>query len=148
MKQVFDDSIVLAKGLKSSTQPEMWYADGWPPKNQFIAVARGVREEVYTDFYRRFCWRIAFEQLVMSFHVTSNDADAQHRAIQEPVLLASGADDNYNWANIYERTRDLANRLEERAVTGGAYLLAATGHSIHDERPKFFAAKLLEFLES
>jgi pimeloyl-ACP methyl ester carboxylesterase len=127
------------------TQPEMWYRDGWPCRSFHIHRALRDRLEIYDPLYRRWHWRVAYEQLVFS-HINTVDGVAPWQRIAGPLLLLAGAKDNFTWTHIYSRTQDLGRRLAARNVPGHCLLLSDTGHSIHDERPRFLAHSLDRFI--
>lgn len=132
--------------LTGRTQPDMWYRDGFLCRARHINRVLWDRRELYGAEYRRWHWRLAYEQLLFS-HVTPIEGVAPWERIRGPVLLLAGARDNFRWTHIYERTRDLAWRLATRGVHGACLLLRNTGHSIHDERPRLLAGAIDRFIE-
>ena len=121
-------------------QPEYWYRDdGWEPcKSLHIKSARADRQEVYNDTFRRWHWRVAMDQLYFS-HRTQR----RSRAILSRTLLVAGAGDNYEWSNIHDATRELG--VEMLNAPGRLMSVDRTGHSIHVERPEFFAKEIAAF---
>jgi pimeloyl-ACP methyl ester carboxylesterase len=67
-----------------------------------------------------------------------------YRSIAGPLMLLSGKADDYSYANIYPRTREIA--LDLPRVPGRALLLRDTGHSIHNERPGLLATQIIDFV--
>lgn len=141
-KEVFATPICLTR----RTQPEMWYRDSLACRPRHIQRALFDRREVYDSLYRRWHWRVVYEQLVFS-HVQPANGVAPWERIRGPLLLLAGSHDNFMWSHIYERTRDLALRLGSIGVRGACLLLGDTGHSIHDERPAFLADALDTFID-
>ncbi|MCZ7678789.1 MAG: hypothetical protein M5U28_08470 [Sandaracinaceae bacterium] len=143
---------VLPGGLRDADLPDGAHAAGHVVPDGFLCRARHInrvlwdRRELYGAEYRRWHWRLAYEQLLFS-HVTPIDGVAPWQRIRGPVLLLAGARDNFRWTHIYERTRDLAWRLATRGVHGACLLLRNTGHSIHDERPRLLAGAIDRFIE-
>ncbi len=119
-----------------SAQAPRWYRDGWPCKNSYILGAVRDRQEIYSPTFRQWHWRIAHEQLIFSHQ----DAPG---ALATPTLLLAGADDNAFPEHLYDNTRRLADRMT--ATRGDTLFLATTGHSIHNERPRLLANKVLDF---
>jgi pimeloyl-ACP methyl ester carboxylesterase len=59
-------------------------------------------------------------------------------------LLIGSAGDNFRGSNIFDATRKLADLM---ATTPGTSLfLRSTGHSVHLERPRFLAKRIVDFL--
>ena len=61
------------------------------------------------------------------------------------TLLAAGAYDNYIGTRIYSNTISLSEKM---TVPGRRLLMNTTGHSIHFERPHYFANEIVKFLNS
>lgn len=141
-KEVFATPICLTR----RTQPEMWYRDSLACRPRHINQVLADRREIYGAHYRRWHWRLAYEQLVFS-HVAVTNGSPPWPRIRGPLLLVAGANDNFMWTHIYERTRDLARRLGTNGVSGVCLLVKDTGHSIHDERPAFLAEALDAFID-
>jgi pimeloyl-ACP methyl ester carboxylesterase len=134
-------------------QPPMWYGDSWPCKLPAIQLSKYDRFEYYTPEYRRFTVRLNFEMAVYSFQ----DGDlffspgnihpkgpARFLSVNSRLLLASGQEDNYKNVQIFKNTQDVAKHMSN--TTGTTLFLARTGHSIYEERPAFFAERIVEFL--
>lgn len=135
--RVFDDHIDV---IKLYAQPTYWYRDGWEPcKACHIAGARASRREIYNRFFRRWHWRVALEQLLLS-HRYQN----RYKNINSRMLLIAGEADDYAWSHIYDSTKDLA--VMAINTPGNRLLLKNTGHSIHNERPRYLAQAIYDFL--
>jgi len=61
------------------------------------------------------------------------------------LLLAAGTHDDSVPDKLYSNTRELAALM--RNATGTTLWLENTGHSIHAERPDFFAQRIIDFLQ-
>jgi pimeloyl-ACP methyl ester carboxylesterase len=131
------------------TQPSMWYRGDWEPcKQNHIDSARIGRQELYCQNFRQWHWRLSAEQLIYS-HVDRVDhldstTPQRYRLNTVRQLLASGDGDNYKWANIFSATRKLTRWMV--STPGIGLLMKDTGHSIHVERPVFFANAIVKFL--
>jgi pimeloyl-ACP methyl ester carboxylesterase len=121
-------------------QGEYWYRDGWEPcKSLHITGAIADRQEIYNESFRRWHWRVAMEQLWFSH----NEPAFRRHNILGRTLLSAGEKDNYNWSHIHNATQTLAIRLLN--APGKFYSIEDTGHSIHVERPEFFAREMALF---
>ena len=131
-------------------QPEQWYRDNWQPCKQLhIEGSILERQEIYHPFFRQMHWRIALEQLRFSHNLTSADGRTPLYLLNKArTLLLTGSADNYDFTNIFDATRLLASRMGEFPAgrPGRCLLLRDTGHSIHNERPKFLAREIVQFL--
>jgi pimeloyl-ACP methyl ester carboxylesterase len=157
--EVFDGAIYDSAGKEKKfdelianaltpVQPKMWYRDDWKPcKDDYIFAARTDRFEIYHQYFRRWHWRVAGEQLIYSHvaHVKYEDSHSPYRyeLNRARQLLAAGEKDNYNWANIYNATRELAEKMVK--TPGRSLFLLDTGHSIHAERPRYLADQIASF---
>jgi len=133
-------------------QPDMWYRKDWECKALHIKESRVARQEIYNAYFRQWHWRVAGEQLIYS-HVDRVDHENEHSPFHNPFryelnkvsqLLVAGEQDNYMGANIYDATQQLAKRMVH--TPGRSLFLRDTGHSIHAERPRFFAGEIVNFL--
>lgn len=121
-------------------QGEYWYRDGWEPcKTKHITGAIADRQEIYHEAFRRWHWRVAMEQLWFSH----SKPESNRHDILGRTLLSAGTEDNYNWTHIHDATHGLAIRLLN--APGQFYSIENTGHSIHVERPEFFAREMALF---
>ena len=102
--------------------------------------------ETYSSARRRMHWRVAFEQLIFSHQ--DQIAVSRGRACYElsavPLLLIAGANDNTDRWEIYNSVRGFAPRM--RTNPGRVLFVQNTGHSIHDERPRWLARRIQQFL--
>ncbi len=162
-KEVFDGEIYDAQGkrhefqeavssiLMGATQPQMWYRDNWGNgtcKALHIRQCRASRHEIYNEGFRRWHWRVAGEQLIFS-HLDrvehgNGRTPLRYELNHARQLLAAGERDNYRFSNIYDATRQLAHLMKN--TPGRSLFLRETGHSIHVERPRFFAGEIVKFL--
>ena len=129
-------------------QPEYWYGQSFALRRDYIAYSRDAREEVYNPVYRLWHWRLACEQLIYS-HVENEvfgDSSTPLRYTLNTVrtLLASGEEDDRAWVRIYNGTAKLGEAMT--GTPGRLLLLRKTGHSIHTERPQYFASQIATFL--
>ena len=131
-------------------QPEYWYRKNWELKDFHVEMSRVARREIYNGNYRRWHWRVAGEQLLFSHfdRVTHDDDTTPPRYDLNTVrtLLAAGEGDNYFGTRIYDNTAKLAGLMVN--AEGRLLLVANTGHSIHVERPRFFAREIVNFLNT
>jgi pimeloyl-ACP methyl ester carboxylesterase len=133
------------------TQPELWYRSGWEPcKTLHIKGSRIARREIYNANFRQWHWRVAGEQLVYSHvdRVDHSDSNTPFRYTLNTVnqLLVASENDNFAGSNIFDATRTLASLMVN--TPGRSLLLRNTGHSVHFERPAFFAKQIVGFLPS
>ena len=137
-------------GATIRPQPEYWYRGGYVPAGLLVALSRLARHEVYGRFFREWHWRVALEQLIYSHdeNVVYGDGSTPVRATLNTVrtLLAAGADDDALHVNIYGGTRAVARRMTR--ARGRLLLVRDCGHSIHFERPQWFAAEIMRFLSA
>ena len=121
-----------------NTQPDQWYRDSWPCKPLYIGGARSDRHETYTAAYRRWHWRISFEELIWDWE------DSRVQDFKVRLLLGAGSYDDTFPADIYSNTVTVANQLT--GTNADSFFLLNTGHSIHAERPIALARKTSSFL--
>ena len=136
-------------GFARTKQPEFWYSKNWVPCKQLhIEAARIARRETYCSNFRQWHWRLGGEQLIYS-HVDQEDhtdKNSPQRYEKNTVrqLLIAGADDNFQGSRIFRQTQTLSDDMVN--TPGESLFLLNTGHSIHVERPKFLAGKIVNFL--
>ncbi|MGH7815731.1 MAG: alpha/beta fold hydrolase [Candidatus Binataceae bacterium] len=133
-------------------QPDMWYRDGWEPcKKAFVEQTRFDRYEYYTPQYRQWINRLNFELAIYTFQ--EGDVYAPNNALGKPrylsmtsrLLLAAGdRDEDWPLYTVFSSTREVAAKMAN--TPGATLLIKDTGHSIHDERPIFFADRIVSFL--
>ncbi|MEX2964401.1 alpha/beta fold hydrolase [Microbulbifer sp. TYP-18] len=104
--------------------------------------------ETYNSRRRRMHWRIAYEQLLFSHQdeVAASRGLPCYQASDIPTLLIAGAEDvvDEHRFNIFGGVQYLAPRMENNP--GYAILVDETGHSIHAERPRWLAQRILSFI--
>ena len=160
---------MLSKVANLPSNPTMWFRDDWPNRDgtntckaSEIAQSRFDRYEVYSSSLRRWTTAIDTEQAMYSFQ----DEDApgygpRYQSISSRLLLVAGQKDCYrngctgssdarsallaDTLDIYGYTHDVANQM--RGAPGRTLFINNTGHSIHDERPQFFAGEIVSFLK-
>lgn len=137
--QVFDENHNIIGFKVSYPQGEYWYRNDWPCKPASISAARADRKEMYNRFFRRWHWRVAFEQLLFSHRAFGRSELPRAR-----MLLLAGDQDDHLGAHIYDATKDLSVTMI--TTPGARRLMKNTGHSIHNERPAWLARQIAEFL--
>jgi pimeloyl-ACP methyl ester carboxylesterase len=125
-------------------QPSQWYRQDWPCFANAIQSSRLQRQETYNRNFRLWHWRLGTEQLIYSQQQPPDKSYPRYLDNRVRMLLATGSKDNFNFTNIYDSTRQTAHRMVN--TPGRAILVQDTGHSIHSERPNFFAGRIVEFL--
>lgn len=133
-KNVFDDSN-LCGFIKP--QPEYWYRDSWKCKDSYIQTARLERQEIYHEQFRRWHWRVAYEQLLFSHRTNDRINNLTGR-----TLLVSGERDI--GAGLYANAVIFAHILIN--TPGSSRFLLETGHSIHNERPALLSSMIQQFV--
>ena len=127
-------------------QPQYWYRGDWAPRAVHIDQSWLGRIDIYDSNYRRWHWRVAGEQLVYSHQDNEvfRDGTTPIRYTQNTVrtLLVTGTEDNYIGTHIYDNTVAIGRAM----TTPGHLLRVPAGHSIHFERPGFFARAIVDFL--
>jgi pimeloyl-ACP methyl ester carboxylesterase len=136
---LFDRPILGALG--GPPQASMWYREGWRLKDAFLAAARRKRQEIYNVDYRRWTYRLSYDQL--QFSHKDRDLGVPYTRVRVPTMLAAGDDDNYGFAHIRDRTVEASERM---TAPGPTYVVMRTGHSIHNERPRWLAGAIDSFL--
>jgi pimeloyl-ACP methyl ester carboxylesterase len=129
-------------------QSAYWYRKGFPGTDTLIAMSRAARREIYNAHFRQWHWRVACEQLIYSHaeNEVYGDGSTPVRYTQNRLrmLLAAGQVDNYTYTGIYNNTRTIGRAMTK--TPGRLLLVDDTGHSIHIERPQFFAGEIVKFL--
>ncbi|RLB54263.1 MAG: hypothetical protein DRJ42_09720 [Deltaproteobacteria bacterium] len=108
-----------------------------------IAVSQDDRRELYGRDFRRFHWRAAAEQLRFSHF--ENDV---YQSIDVPALLMAGAEDNFLMSEQRAMIVHLAELMKAAGMPGWCRIPTRTGHSIHNERPRWLAGTLDAFIEA
>ncbi len=111
----------------------------------YIDGSRRARREIYHQFFRKWHWRLGLEMLLYSFlDPDFGQVYPRYSSMTANVLLGAGADDDYNFTNIFTQTRVIAGLMKN--ANGNTLFLLDTGHSIHNERPNELASAILGFL--
>jgi pimeloyl-ACP methyl ester carboxylesterase len=118
---------------------EYWSRRDWPRKPERIAGARADRRETYNRWFRRWHWRVGYEQLLYSHSVPG-----RWEKIRARTLLVAGGQDDHPWTHVYDATRDLGVLL--LTTPGRRLLVEQTGHALHAERPQWLAAAIRDFV--
>jgi hypothetical protein len=127
------------------SQPETWTSTQYPCRDAAIAGARLDRQETYDALFLSWRWRLASEQLLYSHHTTDPLTNLPRFMTNDKrMLLACGHHDNVPYNDICEATRKTARDLT--LTPGKAEFLLDTGHSLDNERPRFWALQVNEFL--
>lgn len=127
-------------------QSSQWFRSDWGICKD-LAVEGGKRfvAEVYNEKFRRWHWRVAFDQLGFSHQdQVSNGGSRSVDLMRKPLLLAAGAEDNHVGTRIYDCSKLLAGWLTTNP--GKAIFVQGTGHSIHSERPVWLSNEIVTFL--
>ncbi len=137
---------VFKGGDIEPAQAPYWYRDDWKPCKQFhIDMAHFDRQEIYNGSFRRWHWRVAYEQLIFShLDPATIGGSPRYASIRSTMLLAAGELDNNPLLGLYVPTQDLARLMVN--TPGHTLFLLDTGHSIHNERPLVLARAILDFL--
>ncbi len=129
-------------------QPNYWYGKSFSDAPAHITRSRWSRREIYNPSYRLWHWRVACEQLIYSHaeNVVYGDSSTPIRYTLNTIrtLLATGAEDNASFVRIYSATEKVGTAMT--GTPGRLLLVNNTGHSIHVERPLFFATQIAAFL--
>jgi pimeloyl-ACP methyl ester carboxylesterase len=135
-------------------QPEMWYGTSFTCKQQHILRSRMDHMEQYTPQNRQWTTRLNYEMTQFTFHegdvykstgpTDKQEGPARLLTMTSKLLLAAGMEDDYNQVRNFSETMGVAPHMTN--TPGTTLFIMATGHSIHDERPKFFATKIVDFI--
>jgi pimeloyl-ACP methyl ester carboxylesterase len=132
-------------------QPQLWYRDDWSCKPSYIEHSKFDRYEYYTPEFRRWTYRLNYEMTIYSFQegdlYAPNKAEGppRYQTVNARMLLASGDRDEHDpFYTLYGSTVNVAGKMTN--THGSTLFMKDTGHSIHDERPAFFAAQIVDFL--
>ncbi|MDK2122819.1 hypothetical protein [Parachitinimonas caeni] len=152
--------IDLGFNVISPQGPVMWYSSNWPCKDKAIKQDRRERQETYNANFRVWHYRLALEQLVYSHRTVvsslapSGDPPQPGKPAkplyqwndQRPLLLACGADDNFNYASICDATTSMSAGMF--GTRGRFRRLNGIGHSIHNEVPSYWTNQILDFVHA
>ncbi|NJO12574.1 MAG: hypothetical protein HC872_02930 [Gammaproteobacteria bacterium] len=125
-------------------QSDTWASDFYPCKKSSVAGARLDRQETYDQMFLAWHWRLGAEQLLFSHQNLGANGQPLFMSNVKPTLLACGVLDEVPGNNICSATRRTAEGMT--ATPGRAWFLGQTGHSVHDERHRFFALEVIQFL--
>jgi len=131
-------------GLTSvSEQAGYWYRDGWACKEAMIHEGLLQLGEIYDPRFRRWHYRVAYEQLVFSHLEVEDDGRRRFERISAPLLLLAGEEDD----SVPMSTWSFAHRLAAHLTgPGRSVFLEGTGHAMHSERPRMVGALIWAFL--
>jgi hypothetical protein len=126
--------------------PVMWYRDSWPLKQQYIQNARKERQEIYNATYRKWTWRLDYEQLIYS-HLDKDAVTGKPRYLLDlaNMRILAGEMDEYDFSDFDSATEHIASLMVN--TPGIMNSLVDTGHSIHNERPGFLAQTILAWIK-
>ncbi|HTL11308.1 MAG TPA: hypothetical protein VL588_02390 [Bdellovibrionota bacterium] len=144
LKDVFAEAIQVGPIMILPSQPDQWWRPSWPCSQNAHDVARAERWEIYNRNFRLWHWRLGTEQLIYTQQDPPGSKVPRYLENRTRMLLLSGAVDDYNFTHIYSKTLKAA--LQMTATPGRAIFLQDTGHSIHNERPRFLAGEITRFL--
>lgn len=127
------------------TQADYWYRGGWRPCKR-ILIEEGLKQlsEVYEARFRRWHYKVAFEQLIFSHIERVPGASGRwFERIEVPLLLVAGRDDNSVPVKTYDFLQRLAPHL---TMPGETLFFMHTGHALHSERPRLLAQEIYGFV--
>jgi hypothetical protein len=126
-------------------QSQTWMSDYWPCKQAALVGARLDRHETYDARFLSWHWRLGAEQFLYS-HQTFDPlvGGRRHAANRKPMLLACGLEDRVLWNDICGATLNTVPFLTRTA--GKALFLDKTGHDLSNERPRYWARQVKDFL--
>jgi pimeloyl-ACP methyl ester carboxylesterase len=123
-----------------------WYRASWEPcRGLFIQGATRMLDEVYGSEYRRIHWRAAHEVLLFSHRDPDpGGTRPRYESVRSRLFIAAGAADDFFPEFLFTKAREVAAAITSVRVQ--TLFLTDTGHSIHNERPRFFARRVIDFL--
>lgn len=153
MTKLYDQPLSTLFGMPP--QPQMWYGKSFACRDQHILRSKLDHYEYYTPQHRQWTTRLNYEMTQFTFHEgdvykdTDRNKDAQegparYLTMTSKLLLAAGVEDDYPQVKNFEETMRVTPLMPN--TPGTTLFLMKTGHSIHDERPKFFAKHIVDFL--
>jgi pimeloyl-ACP methyl ester carboxylesterase len=143
-KEAFGGEINIGVINIVPAQPDQWWRKSWKCFRSSRILAEYDRYEIYNRNFRLWHWRLATEQLIYSHQKAPNRKKPRYENNHVRMLLACGTQDDFNFTNICSSTRKTAQKMIN--TPGRAIFLRKTGHSIHNERPNFFAKEIVKFL--
>jgi pimeloyl-ACP methyl ester carboxylesterase len=127
------------------TQAQYWYDETWSAcAERVIHEGLWQRAESYDARYRRWHYRVAYEQLASSHLDVDSDGQRPFERIERPLLLAAGEGDDRMPIPTWSFVERLAPHLD---APGDTIFFRATGHTVHTERPVALARHILDFLD-
>jgi hypothetical protein len=131
-------------------QAEFWWRDGWVDaaghscKQAHMHLARIERYETYDRALRQWHWRLGMEQLLFS-QQENNSVTNEPLYLSNTIRMLVMCGMNDTGGNLCASLRAVAPQME--LTPGYALFLTNTGHSIHDERPRFLASRIADFID-
>lgn len=139
--------------IGSASLREMMQGPDAPPwLDDFIDTVWWSSYERYSSAWRRWDWRLAYEQLTF-MHGSRTPISEHHKygdvpgpsLIDTHLLFVAGVKDNKKPEYLYNHAIDFANSLWFGKTTGKTLWLAG-GHSLHAEVPGLLAKAIVEFI--
>jgi hypothetical protein len=123
---------------------ERWYRAGWEPcKSLLIEGSTRMQDEIYGPELRGLHWRTAHEVLLFSHRDPDpGGTRPRYETVRARLLLAAGDADDEFPEFLFSKARELGDRIPGARTL----FLADTGHSIHNERPRYFGRRVVDFL--
>lgn len=125
-------------------QAGYWYRDDWGCRDAMIRDGLHQLGEIYDDRFRRWHYRVAYEQLVFSHLEPDPDGVRPFERVTVPLLLVTGERDDGVPMQTWSFVERLAPYL---TVEGSTLFLRDTGHALHSERPALLAREIEAFLD-
>lgn len=144
-RKEFFDKAFGKEAFFLTAQNAQWWGDSFRCKAAFRRASRVERYEIYNKNFRKWHWRLGAEQMLYTHRHPPHSKTLRFMSNRTPMLLAAGAEDNFTGVHIYDATRDAARQMNK--TPGRALFLLKTGHSIHNERPNYFAKQFVSFLK-
>ncbi|MBI2520592.1 MAG: alpha/beta hydrolase [Bdellovibrio sp.] len=142
--QAFGGAINIGLVNIVPAQPDQWWRTDWACYKSSRKLSRIDRQEIYNTKFRLWHWRLGAEQLIFSQQTPPDRATPRYMDNHIRMLLACGTRDDFNFTNICSSTKKTAEKMS--ATPGRALIIKDTGHSIHNERPNYFAGEIVDFL--
>ncbi len=144
---VFERATKIVETIVPPTVDMWWYGE-WPTARFMKQAAIADRRELYSAHHRQYVWRYSYEQLFYSWQYPGQRPRRETIPKTRPVMLLGAKHDNFHFANIYDRVVDAADGKAPFPAARRVALVGASGHSLHDERPKLLVEQALGFLGS
>lgn len=147
-KLLFDFNFVEKPWPITVTNAQRWWS---PPflihyEKAPIRAAIADRVELYSESFRRWEFRLAYEQLCFSVHDTKTERLIGGEDGDIPVMVLCGTLDNDLGAKIYDNSVALEGYLRTQKRQRGRAVWISGGHSIHDEAPQVLGEEVHRFL--